>query len=97
MKAFLLVHNDNLLPPVNRTIITTFLDTRRLDFPNWYACLSHGILINSERSAFELRAIVQAQFPQIWFVITEINPNTVDGWVPKQFWDFVNRPRPAGT
>jgi hypothetical protein len=97
MNAFLLVFNDNTFPFVNRQIITNFLDTRRGDVPNWYACFSHGILINSERSAFELGVLIRNQFPQIFFVITQVNPYTIDGWAPKTFWDFVNNPRAAGT
>jgi hypothetical protein len=97
MRAFLLVFNDSVYPPVNRQIITAFLDTRRHDFPNWYAPLSQGILINSERSAFELGTILRGQFPHLWFVLSLVTPGTIDGWAPKQFWDFVNRPRSAGT
>src|SRR5438445_308774 len=97
MKAYLVVFNDNFYPTVNRQVISNFLDTKRLEIPNWYACFSHGILLNSDRSATDLADLIQVQFPQIWFAVTEINPTTINGWAPKQFWDFVNNPRPAGT
>lgn len=97
MKAYLLVFNDSLLPAVSRQIMIDFLETRRSEVPNWYACFNQAILLNSEHSASNLSDLIRERFPNIWFVISEINPTTVNGWAPKQFWDFVNNPRRAGT
>jgi len=91
MKPFLLVFND--VGAVNRQVILNFLDTRPLEIKNWYSCFTNGILIISEKNVTELDRLIHSQFPLIWFAIAEVKPETISGWTPKVFWDFISHPR----
>jgi len=78
-----------------RAQITAFLDTRR-EVLNWFGILSNTILIVSRSNAPTLSNLVHSQFPTMWFLITELDPSTIDGYLPDQAWDFITKPKSSG-
>lgn len=89
LRVFLMAHNGE------RQSFLNFLDTRP-EVLNWMANLSHGVLIISKQDASTLTNIIHKAFPYEWFVISEIDPSKVNGFIDKRAWDFVNNPRASG-
>jgi hypothetical protein len=93
MKAYLLVFNHIF---VDRDALTKFLDSRPVEIRNWFTCFTHAVFIVSESTLAELQALIHAQYPLTFFVITSLDPNSTEGWMPKATWDAINNPRPSG-
>ncbi len=88
-KVFLVTFNGFRLP------LTQFLDSRP-EVLNWFAVLSNAILIVSRGTATSLGQLMHNQFPSMWFIVTEIHPTEVNGWMNSQTWDFINSPKSSG-
>ena len=49
----------------------------------------------AEPATRELSAILHRQLNGAWFVLTRIDNHSIDGWLPGDFWQFVNNPAEA--
>lgn len=95
LKPYLLVFHPSTQ---SRQEILNFLDTRS-EVLNWFAWGDTGIFLISEESAYLLSNIIHEKFPNIIFVITLLptgNYLTVNGWLFKNNWDFINDPKSSG-
>jgi hypothetical protein len=78
-----------------RDPLTNYLNSRR-EVLNWFAILPAAILVVSRMNATDLKNIIHAGFPNLWFMISEIDPAKINGWMNKPAWDFINNPKSSG-
>ena len=81
---------------VSRQNILDFLDTRR-EVLNWFAAMSFTIIIVSRESHNLLNKLLVNRFGEdITFLLTKVEPHTIDGFINKPVWDFINEPKSSG-
>ena len=90
-KVFLLTYSGLLL----QKFMTDFLD-KQPQVLHWFGILPSGILIVSRMDTFTLANMIHAQFPNVFFVLTEVDPMKTSGWMNRQVWDFINAPKSSG-
>lgn len=62
---------------------------------NWVAPFPYAAILESELDTRELGAILRQQLNGAWFVVTQIDGQLTNGWLPGDFWQFVNNPAEA--
>ena len=62
---------------------------------NWVAPFPYSAILVSNLDNRELSAILRRQLNGAWFVLTKIDNHSIDGWLPGDFWQFVNNPAEA--
>ena len=62
---------------------------------NWVAPFPYSAILVSNLDTRELSAILRRQLDGAWFVLTKIDVHSIDGWLPGDFWQFVNNPAEA--
>jgi hypothetical protein len=63
---------------------------------NWYRWAPNSYLLVSNMTATTLTEEIQAHFPGRKFVIVDTAGTDRNGRLPKEVWDLMRRPRPAG-
>jgi|SRR5579875_1029403 hypothetical protein len=91
MKAHLLVFDQS---QIARQEIVQKVDTMP-EVENWQAFFDNVICLASEKDARSLSRLLRAEFPKLRFIITEIEPRSKGGWLPKSIWNFLNHPEPV--
>ena len=61
----------------------------------WVAPFPYAAILVSKLNTQDLSAILRERLPDVWFAVAELNPQTVDGWLPGNIWQYVNNPRRA--
>ena len=92
LKAYAMVFDSSTLP---RQYVTDFLDTRS-EVANWLGFFNDVIIIVSNNTAHQLAEIIRQGLPGTFFMLTYIPFRQYDGWLPKEWWDFINKPQPSG-
>jgi len=92
LKPFILVYDTFELP---RDEILDFLDTLA-NIKNYYAYLPTSIIIISDLSATELSDEFRGEFPGTEFIIIELQPEKINGWLDKGVWSFINNSQSSG-
>jgi len=93
MKAYLLVFDSRQF---GRKLVTQRLD-KMPSIVNWYAFFENVLCLASEDDAKEVSSLVREAFPDLRFLVTEVDPGKKGGWLPRSIWEFLNEPRPAET
>lgn len=78
-----------------RKRLTDFLDTRS-EIQNWYAFLWSALFLVSDSDTYTLTMVVRRRFPQLTFVLSQVESYNTNGSLPTQAWDFLNDPKPSG-
>lgn len=89
IKVFLLTHM------VERKFILDFLDTRP-EILNWFAVSDQCVLIASRGDLTAITGIIHVQMPWLYFTISEVTPASINGWMPREFWNFISSPQSSG-
>ena len=92
MRPYLLAFGG---PPEWRQAILDFLD-KQPDVLNWYAFFPAAIFFISRKGPQELSQRLHSSFPNIWFVIAEVQAGRSDGWLPEAAWNFISNPQSSG-
>ena len=85
MKAYLFTYS-NLCPPWQAQAIlneTNAVVTWMQPFPN-------AAVLASNLEARDLAAVFRGRLGEAWFLITELNGGSVDGYLPGNLWQFIN-------
>lgn len=85
MKAYLFTYS-NLCPPLQAQAIlnnTAAVTTWAQPFPN-------AALLVSNLNAKDLAAVLRGWLGETWFLVTELNVGSVDGYLPGNLWQFIN-------
>ncbi len=85
MSAFLLVFDST---QVARSKITKTID-KLLPVNDWYAFLNNTICLISEADAPALSKQMRVAYPELRFIIVEIDQQKKGGWLPKTVWEFI--------
>lgn len=91
MKAFLFVFDSM---QITRKLVTKRLDNMP-NIENWYAFLENTICLASKDDAKQISTLIREAFPDLRFVVAEVDPKKKSGWLPRSVWAFVNNPQPA--
>ena len=65
------------------------------DIENWYAVFEGTLLIASRISSKQISSIIRQSFPDLKFIVIEIDPKQKAGWLPRSVWNFLNDPHAA--
>jgi hypothetical protein len=87
MSAFLMVFDKS---QVERDAITKKID-KIPTVRDWYAFLSNTICLISDKDARALSKVFRGTFPDVRFIIVEIDPEKRGGWLPKSVWEFIRK------
>jgi len=89
MNAFLFVFDDTHL---TREQVWTRLN-KLPEIGHWYSLFGNTFCLASEHSAQSLAARVREEIiPEVRFLIVEIDARKKGGWLPREIWDFLDRP-----
>ena len=93
-RTFLFVYSATM---GNEETIESYIDSRR-EIVNWMRHLPHAYLLVSAYSVSELHALLMALkgLGKGTFVVAEIHPHAIRGWMARKFWDCIRNPGPAG-
>ena len=62
----------------------------------WVAPFPYSAILVSKLNTQDLSAILHDRLPNdVWFMVTEMDPQAVDGWLPGNLWEYVNDPHQA--
>ena len=62
---------------------------------NWVSAFPHSAILVSNLDTRELSAILRRKLNGAWFVVAQIDSQSIDGWLPDDLWQFVNNPGEA--
>ena len=64
----------------------------------WIAPFPYSAILVSKLSAQDLSAILRERLPNnMWFMVAEMDPQAVNGWLPGNLWGYVNDPQKAAS
>lgn len=87
MKAYLLTYGQMGIPTHIHGILN---DTKAIE--TWVAPFMYAAVLISKLDVHDLSAVLRPRIPDVWFVVTELNAGAVQGWLPADFWEYVNNP-----
>ena len=86
MKAYLFTYS-HLCPPWQAQAILN--DTNAV--ATWVQPLPNAAVLVSSLEARDLAAVFRGRLGETWFLVTELDPGTVDGYLPGNIWQFINK------
>ena len=90
MKPYLLTHTQAGTPAHVQHVLN---DTRAVE--TWVAPFPYAAILISKLNVQDLAAVLRERLPGIWFMVTELKSDTVQGWLPGNLWEYVNDPQQA--
>ncbi len=90
MKAFILSHSHMTSPEAMYQILD-----KTQAVSTWVTPYRHMVIVLSNLSITELAAVLRTHMPDTWFTLVEAKPDNCDGWLPRQFWEYINDPEKA--
>ena len=71
------------------------LNTTRV-IRNWVSPFPYAAILVSDLTTEELSDILRNRLDdEVWFMVAQLDSELVDGWLPGDFWEFVNDPAKA--
>ena len=92
MKAYLFVYSQKC----TQAQVHAFLNHTNA-IKTWIAPFPYAAILLSDLGAQDLGAILHRRLSGAWFIVTEMNRQLVDGWLPGNLWTYVNEPELAGS
>lgn len=91
MKAYLLTYS----PVCPRSRVHVVLNTTRA-IRNWVSPFPYAAILVSDLTTQKLGAILRDRLgDEVWFMVAQLDSELVDGWLPGDFWEFVDDPAEA--
>lgn len=87
MKSYILIYSPIIEYRYAHRILS---ETKAIE--NWIAPFPNSAILISNLTLGELSAIIHNYFGDAWFVLTEANKDSTNGWLPQEFWSYVNAP-----
>ena len=88
MKAFLLSFSSLLDVNYVHTVLNNSNSVE-----TWLSPFPFSVIIVSRLTTSELGAVLQSHFGGNLFVVVEATPQNTSGWLPPEFWDYINNPQ----
>lgn len=93
MKAYLLTYSYSLVCPPKW--VYKVLNTTQA-IRNWVSPFPYAAILVSDLTTEELSDILRNRLDdEVWFMVAQLDSELVDGWLPGDFWAFVNDPAEA--
>lgn len=89
LKLYLLNHG------VSQKFILDFLDTRP-EVLNWYSVPPATVFIVSRQDLVALTGILHVAYPWLNFTLAATDGSSINGFMNKEVWDFINNPKSSG-
>ena len=90
MKAYFFAYSQACMQAQVHALLN---DTKAIK--TWVAPFPYAAILVSDLNAQDLGAILHRCLSDSWFIVTEMNRQTVDGWLPGNLWEYVNEPEQA--
>ena len=90
MKSYLLTYTQAGAPAHVQYVLS---DTQAVE--TWVAPFPYAAILISNLNIQDLAAVLRDRLPGIWFMVTELKSDTVQGWLPGNLWEYVNNPQHA--
>ena len=91
MKAYLLTYSPVCPPKWVYKVLNTTQAIR-----NWVSPFPYAAILVSDLITEELSDILRNRLDdEVWFMVAQLDSELVDGWLPGDFWAFVNDPAEA--
>ena len=90
MKAYLLAYSQACTPTKAHQLLN---DTPAVE--TWVTPFPYAAILISKLNVNDLAAVLRDRIPGVWFMVTELNPHSVQGWLPGNLWEYVNDPQQA--
>ena len=90
MKSYLLSHSEACTPEQVQRVLN---DIQAVE--TWMTPFPYAAILISRRDLRDLAAVIRERLPGVWFMVTELNGRSVQGWLPAELWDYVNDPLKA--
>ena len=90
MKAYLLTYSQACTPTQAQYLLN---DTQAIE--TWVMPFPYAAILLSKLSVHDLAAVIRSRIPGVWFMMTELKSDTVQGWIPGDLWEYVNNPHGA--
>ena len=90
MKTYLFAYSQLCTPAQVHAFLN---DTNGIK--TWIAPFPYSAILVSDLSAQDLGAILHRRLSGAWFLVTEMDRQLVDGWLPGNLWEYVNEPGQA--
>ena len=74
--------------------VHAFLDDTNA-IKTWIAPFPYAAILVSDLDVQDLGAILHKRLSDAWFIVTEMDRQHVDGWLPGNLWTYVNKPEQA--
>ena len=92
MKAYLFAYSQAC---VQAQVHAMLNDTQAIKM--WVAPFPYAAILVSDLNSQDLGAVLHKRLSDAWFIVTEMNRQIVDGWLPGNLWEYVNKPGRAWT
>ncbi len=92
MKAYLLAYSQACTP---QHVQHQLNDMRAVS--TWITPFPFAAIVVSDHSVNDLAAVLRERLPGVWFMVTELRGSSVQGWLPRDLWDYVNCPSQASS
>lgn len=90
MKSYLLTYSQACTPTQVQYLLN---DTQAIE--TWVTPFPYAAIILSKLNVHDLAAVIRNRLPGVWFMMNELNSDTVQGWLPADIWEYVNDPQQA--
>ena len=90
MKAHLLAYSQACAPPQVQRLLN---DTQAVE--TWVTPFPYAAILVSRLDVNDIAAVLRDRLPGVWFMVTELRSDAVQGWLPKELWEYVNSPSDA--
>ena len=90
MKSYLFTYSQACTQEYVQAVLN---DTKGVQ--TWIAPFPYAAILVSNLNTQDLSAILRDRLPNVWFMVAEMNPQSVNGWLPGNLWEYVNDPQKA--
>lgn len=90
MKSYLLTYSQAITPAQVQHMLN---ETGAVE--TWVAPFPYAAILVSKLNVHDIAAILHNRLPGVWFMVTELDAAAVQGWLPKDLWEYVNDPQGA--
>ena len=87
MKAYLFAYSQACIQARVHAMLN---DTEAVKM--WVAPFPYAAILVSDLNTQDLGAVLHKRLSDAWFIVTEMNRQIVDGWLPENIWKYVNEP-----
>ena len=90
MKSYLLTYSQAYTPTQVQYLLN---DTHAVE--TWVTPFPYAAILLSRLDVHDLAAVIRSRLPGVWFMMTELKSDSVQGWLPGNLWEYVNDPQQA--